>query len=301
MPERVVVQVDGRTMALSHLDKLLWPSQELHPGWTKGEALHYYAQVAPVMIPHLAGRPASFVRLPGGVTGQRFYSKNPPAGLPAWVSRASVPGRDGPKEHVVVDTLGDLMAMANLYAMEVHVPQWTTAAGPESHDRLVVDLDPGPGCDITDCCRVALLVRERLAADGLTAWAKTSGSKGLHLYALLAGATGAAASGYAKALARALEADHRDQVVSTMARAARTGRVFLDSSQNATTKTTAAPYTLRATDRPGVSAPLTWTEVQDGATGRQLAFTPDQVLARVADHGDLLAGLLDPAGAAPLP
>ena len=297
---RQTVQVDDHTMALSHLDKLMWPPDGDFPGWTKGEALHYYAQVSAVMLPHLRGRPASFVRFPEGIAGARFYAKNPPPGLPDWVTLAPVPGKEGPKDHVVLDSLGDLMAMANLYALEIHTPQWTAQAGPDAHDRLVIDLDPGPGRDITHCCAVALWVRDHLATDGLTAWVKTSGSKGLHLYAPLSGATGEQTSAYAKALAQRLEQEHPDAVVSRMTRALRIGKTFIDWSQNTTAKTTAAPYSLRATDRPSVSAPITWDEVE-AADPAALALTPEQVLARVAEYGDLHAGLLDPGGARPLP
>jgi bifunctional non-homologous end joining protein LigD len=273
MPDRVPVQVGEHVVTLSHLDKLLWPR------FTKGEALHYYAQVADALLPHTTGRPASFVRFPDGIGGQRFYGKNPPPGLADWVNTAQVPSKEGPKPHVVLDTLGDLMAMGNLYGLEIHVPQWTSAAGPDAHDRLIVDLDPGEGAGITECCQVALLARELLAADGLQAWVKTSG--------------------YAKRLAQRLEAEHPDLVVHKMAKALRAGKVFVDWSQNATAKTTAAPYTLRATDTPvpGVSTPVTWDEIAD-PDPHVLAFTPDQVLVRLAEHGDLLAGLL---GAGPWP
>ncbi|MEZ0093196.1 non-homologous end-joining DNA ligase [Streptacidiphilus sp. EB129] len=295
MPDRVPVQVDGRTLTLSHLDKPLWPT------FTKGEALHYYAQIAPALLPHTADRPASFVRFPDGVDGPRFYAKTPPAGLPDWVTTAPVPGKEGPKDHVVVGTLAELVVMANLYALEIHVPQWTATAGPERHDRLVIDLDPGDGADITDCCRVALLVRERLAEDGLGCWAKTTGSKGLHLYAPITGSTGEEAAGYARTVAQRLEADHPELVVAKMTKALRRGRVFLDYSQNATSKTTAAPYTLRATPEPGVSTPLTWPEIERCGSPAELAFTPAQVLTRLADLGDQLAGLLAPDSARPLP
>jgi bifunctional non-homologous end joining protein LigD len=296
MPERVPVQVgDGHTMTLSHLDKPLWP------GFTKGEALHYYAQIAPVLLPHTAGRPASFVRFPDGIGGPRFYSKNPPPGLPPWVHTAPVPGKDGAKDHVVLDTLGDLMAMGNLYGLEIHVPQWTTAGGPDAHDRLVIDLDPGDGAGMPECATVALLVQRELVADGLTAWVKTSGSKGLHLYAPITGATGEQTTAYARRLAERLAQEHPELVVAKMTKALRAGRVFLDASQNATSKTTAAPYTLRAVDPVAASAPAHWSEVEAAADGEPLLFNPQQVLERVAADGDLLAGLLDPQAATPLP
>ncbi|GAA2817902.1 non-homologous end-joining DNA ligase [Kitasatospora paracochleata] len=295
MPERQVTEVEGRRLVLSHLDKVLWPAT----GWTKGEALYYYAQVAPALLPHLRGRPATFLRFPAGIGEEGFFAKNPPPGLPAWVRTVTAPSHEGPKERVAVDDLATLMTVANGYALELHVPQWTADTGPDHHDRLVVDLDPGPGADLTDCCRVALLIRDRLAADGLTAHPKTSGSKGLHLYAALPPTPAARVGGYARALAETLAREHPTLVVARMAKALRSGRVFVDWSQNATAKTTAAPYTLRATAVPGVSTPLAWTEVEQCGSPDDLAFSPEQVLARVAEHGDLLAGLLERAD--PLP
>lgn len=289
MPERTTTTVGGRRLVLSHLEKVLWPAT----GTTKAEALHYYAEVAPAMLPHLRGRPASFLRFPDGVEAERFYIKNLPPGLPGWVPTVEVAGAEGPRLHVAVDDLPSLMAMANLGALEIHVPQWTRA-GADVHDRLVVDLDPGPGAGIVECCRVALLVREALAEDGLESWAKTSGAKGLHLYTRLPGRTGREASGYAKAVARRLEDGHPRLVVHRMAKALRPGRVFVDWSQNATAKTTAAPYTLRARERPTVSTPLAWGEIESCRDPRDLEFTPGQVLARVREHGDLMSGLHEP-------
>lgn len=286
MPERTTTTVEGRRLVLSHLDKVLWPAT----GTTKAEALHYYAEIAPAMLPHLRGRPASFLRFPDGVGADRFYIKNLPPGLPDWVPTVEVPSSEGPRRQVAVDDLPSLMAMANLGALEIHVPQWTRA-GADAHDRLVVDLDPGPGIGVVDCCRVALLVREALAADGLDTWAKTSGSKGLHLYARLPGATGREASGYAKGIAQRLENDHPQLITHRMTKSLRPGRVFVDWSQNATAKTTAAPYTLRARDRPTVSTPLTWDEVESCHSPGDVDFTPEDVLSRAAEHGDLMAGL----------
>jgi bifunctional non-homologous end joining protein LigD len=295
MPERQVTEVEGRRLVLSHLDKVLWPAT----GWTKGEALYYYAQAAPAMLPHLRRRPATLLRFPSGVGEEGFFAKNPPPGLPDWVRTMVVDSHEGPKERVTVDDLATLMALANGYALELHVPQWSADTGAGAHDRLVIDLDPGPGADITLCCRVALLIREELAADGLTAHPKTSGSKGLHLYAALRPADASAVVGYARALAERLAAAHPGQVVHRMAKNLRRGKVFVDWSQNSTAKTTAAPYTLRATAVPGVSTPLSWAEVESCGSPAELAFTPEQVLARIAEHGDLLAPLL--AGAGELP
>ncbi|NUP36692.1 MAG: ATP-dependent DNA ligase [Streptomyces sp.] len=292
-----ITEVGGRRITLSHLDRVLWPDT----GTTKGELLHYYATVADALIPHCAGRPVSFVRTPDGVEGQRFFQKRPPAGTPEWVTTSETPRKSGEvMPQVQVDDLATLMWAANLACVEIHTPQWKAAA-PGAADRLVVDLDPGPGRTVVDCCRVALLLRDRLAADGLRAWAKTSGSKGLHLYAPLRDADAERASAYARRVAQDLERDHPGEVVSRMARAEREGRVFLDWSQNSRKKTTATPYTVRARAAPTVSTPLSWSEVAAASSPADLAFTMSEVPARLAAHGDLLAPLLDPAAAAPLP
>jgi bifunctional non-homologous end joining protein LigD len=297
------VQVDGRTLRLSHLDKVLWPDT----GWTKGQALDYYARVARTMVPHLAARPASFVRFPEGLGGERFYAKNPPPGLPGWVRRVDVPSRSDEggsgRPYVAIDDRASLIAMAQLYALEVHVPQWTAETGPDRHDRLVVDLDPGEGRNLVDCCAVALLVRERLAEDGLECWAKTSGGKGLHLYVPLRAAASPAepVTEYARRVAAGLADEHPNLIVHRMTRSLRADRVFIDWSQNNSAKTTAAPYTLRARGGPSVSTPVDWEEVAGCVSPEDLAFTPDQVLDRIFDRGDLLAPLLDPERAADPP
>jgi bifunctional non-homologous end joining protein LigD len=292
-----ITHVEGRTLKLSHLDRVLWP----RTGTTKAELLHYYATVAGVLLPHTRGRQVSFVRVPDGVDGQRFFQKRPPAGTPEWVTVSDTRRHTGETmKQVQVNDLATLMWAGNLACVELHTHQWT-AAEPQLADRLVLDLDPGPGRDVLDCCRVALLLRDRLAEDGLRSWAKTSGSKGLHLLAALRGAGSREASDYAKRVAQDLEARHPDTVISRMARADRAGRVFIDWSQNAARKTTAAPYTVRARERPTVSTPLTWDEVARARRPAQMEFTIAEVPARVARSGDLLAALLDPAAAHELP
>jgi bifunctional non-homologous end joining protein LigD len=220
------------------------------------------------------------------------------------VGLADVPSRttsEGVKQHATVDDLASLIALANLGCLEVHVPQWT-APRPDLHDRLVIDLDPGPGVTILDCAKVALAARALLARDGLTCVVKTSGAKGLHLYAPLDAVPAADAEAYARSLARALAAGLPGRVTATMAKSARAGKVFVDWSQNHTKKTTVAPYSLRALpDTPGISTPLTWPDVESATRPGQLAFTPEQTLERVERHGDLLADLLDPTLAAQLP
>jgi bifunctional non-homologous end joining protein LigD len=292
-----ITEVEGRRLTLSHLDRVLWPAT----GTTKAELLHYYATVAAVLLPHTRGRLASFVRTPDGVDGQRFFQKRPPAGTPDWVrTTARVRSSGELMPQVEVNDLATLVWAGNLSCVEIHTPQWTAAA-PERADRLVFDLDPGPGTTAVDCCRVALTLRERLAADGITAWAKTSGSKGLHLLAALRGATPDQARAYSRRIAAELERERPAAVVSRMAKADRAGRVFIDWSQNSASKTTAVPYTVRARPHPTVSAPLTWEEVEAAGDPDDLVLTIEDVPARVERDGDLLAGLLGPGAAAPLP
>ncbi|MGK5547360.1 non-homologous end-joining DNA ligase [Streptomyces sp. URMC 127] len=297
-PERQAVEIEGHRLALTHLDRVLFPAS----GHTKAQVLHYYARIAPVMVAHTAGRPASFVRAPEGPGGQSWIAKNPPGGVPRWVPVAPVEHREGVTEQVVIDTMAALVALANLGAYEVHVPQWTVAAGPDGHDRLVLDLDPGPGTDLVVCCRVAQRLRQLLDDDGLTAHAVVSGSKGLHLYVPVHPVTGRAAGGYAKALAARMMGEHPGLVVVSMARVERRGKVLIDWSQNASAKTTAAPYTVRLREgSPGVAAPVTWDEVAACRDPADLAFTPEQVLDRTEAYGDLLAPLTGDATRAHLP
>ncbi|MFE0628995.1 non-homologous end-joining DNA ligase [Streptomyces sp. NPDC058864] len=292
-PGRQTVEVDGRRVVLTHLDKVVFPVS----GHTKAQLLQYYAGIAPVLVPHAAGRLASFVRAPEGPHAQRWFAKRPPAGTPDWVTTAG----EADEPHIVVDSTPALVALANLGAWEVHVPQWTAAGGRDAHDRLVLDLDPGEGADLVLCCRVAERLRQMMEDDGLTAFPVTSGSKGLHLYAPLRPATEAAATGYAKALAARMRDEHPGLVVLSMTRSLRAGKVFIDWSQNASAKTTACPYTLRLRDRPGVAAPVTWDEVASCRNAQDLALTPEEVLRRAADHGDLLAALDAAAGRGTLP
>jgi bifunctional non-homologous end joining protein LigD len=294
------VDVEGRTLSLSNLDKVLYP----RTGTTKGEVLDYYARISPVMLPHLAARPVTRVRWPHGVERASFFEKNAPAGTPSWVHTARVPttGSRGDSRHgdhlvfPIVDDLATLTWLANLAALELHVHQWTVGRNgqPRNPDRLVIDLDPGEGAGLHECAAVALLVRDALAERDLESFPVTSGSKGLHLYAALPGDLNPeGTTGLAKAVAEELQAAHPKQVTATMTKARRSGKVFLDWSQNAGSKTTLSPYSLRGRERPWVATPLSWDEVEDGAEDpvalEQLAF--DQVLQRVDDRGDLLARL----------
>jgi bifunctional non-homologous end joining protein LigD len=298
----VLVDVEGRTLRISNLDKVLYP----RTGTTKGEVLNYYARVAPVLLPHLADRPVTRIRWPHGVEGASFFEKNVPAGTPSWVRTATVPttgsraarsARDGGGDTLVFPTIDDLATLTwlvNLAALELHVHQWTVGRNgrPRNADRLVVDLDPGEPAGLHECCTVALLVRDKLAERGLHATPVTSGSKGLHLYADLPKRLPSDEStALAREVAEELQGEQPTLVTATMTKAKRPGKVFLDWSQNAGSKTTISPYSLRGRDRPYVATPVTWEEVEAGAEDplgiEQYRY--DEVLDRVADLGDLFA------------
>ncbi|MGW0910212.1 non-homologous end-joining DNA ligase [Streptomyces sp. NPDC002784] len=290
-----ITEVEGRRLALSNLEKVLYPAT----GFTKGEVLHYYATTADVLLPHLRDRPVSFLRYPDGPDGQVFFTKNVPPGTPEWVTTAEVPRSEGPARMVLVQDLPSLMWAANLVT-EFHTHQWVAGA-PGAADRLVLDLDPGTPATIVECCEVALWLRERLAEAGIAAYAKTSGSKGLHLLAAVRGSSSDQVSEYAKALAVEAERAMPRLVLHRMTRSLRPGKVFVDWSQNAARKTTATPYTLRARPEPWVSAPVTWAEVEECRTPAQLSFTAPDLAPRVQDYGDLMAPLLDQDRAGTLP
>ncbi|MFF5298287.1 non-homologous end-joining DNA ligase [Streptomyces sp. NPDC013161] len=290
-----ITEVEGRRVALSNLDKVLYPAT----GFTKGEVLHYYATTAEVLLPHLRDRPVSFLRYPDGPEGQVFFTKNVPPGTPDWVTTAEVPRSEGPARMVLVQDLASLMWAANLVT-EFHTPQWVIGA-PGLADRLVFDLDPGAPATVVECCAVAVWLRERLAADGITAYVKTSGAKGLHLLAGVAPVSSERVVSYAKALAVEAETALPQLVVHRMTRSLRVGKVFVDWSQNAARKTTAAPYTLRARAVECVSAPVTWEEVSACGDPDQLAFRSRELEVRLLEHGDLLKPLLDAGLAGALP
>src|SRR5450432_53275 len=288
------VQVGERRLVISNLEKILYPQA----GFTKGEVLDYYARIAPVLLPHLAGRPLTRKRYPNGVDGPSFFEKNAPRGTPEWVRTVNlpVPGSTMNREtidFVIVDDLPTLIWTANLAALELHVPQWKVGprGGVQDPDLLVLDLDPGPPATIVQCCEVALLLKEILVADGLTAYAKTSGSKGLQLYAPLRPTPADDTRLYARSLARRLEKQRPDLVVSDMTKALRHGKVLVDWSQNAAAKTTVAPYSLRARPEPTVSTPITWDEVRGCRSADELVFLPPEVLNLIERDGDLLADL----------
>jgi bifunctional non-homologous end joining protein LigD len=299
----VPVEVDGRVLTRVNLEKVMYPAT----GTTKAEVLQYYAQIAPVLLPHLADRAVTRIRWPHGTGGQSFFEKYAPAGTPSWVRTVEVPttgsragnSAEGVLRFPVVDSLATLTWLANLAALELHVHQWTVdaAGAPRNPNRLVIDLDPGEPAGLGECAQVALLVRERLGAEGLACAPVASGSKGLHLYAALGGSRSYGdVRDHAKRVAEELEEAHRSLVVSQMTKARRRGRVFLDWSQNTGAKTTISPYSLRGRERPYAAAPLTWAEVEAGAEDPLALEQMDhlEVLARVAEHGDIFGELLNP-------
>jgi bifunctional non-homologous end joining protein LigD len=287
----VLVDVEGRTLRLTNLGKVLYP----RTGTTKGEVLDYYARVSGVLLPLLRDRAVTRVRWPHGVEKEKFFEKNVPGGTPSWVRTASVPttGSRGPSRNgdelvfPVCDDLATLTWLVQLAALELHVHQWTvTKRGrPRGADRLVIDLDPGEPAGLHECCQVALLVRDKLADRDLDTMPVTSGSKGLHLYAALPRRLDPDDStALAKEVADELAKEHGSAVTATMTKARRSGKVFLDWSQNAGSKTTVSPYSLRGRDLPTVATPVSWDEVEAGAEDplglEQFRF--EQVLDRIS-------------------
>jgi bifunctional non-homologous end joining protein LigD len=292
-PNSVRVRVDDHVLKLSNLHKVLYPAT----GTTKGEVLDYYARVAPLILRHIGRRPVTRKRWPDGVASEPFFEKNVPRGTPDWVPTVTIatPGSSRGRETVtfpIVEELATLTWLVNLAALEIHVPQWQV--GPRGAvrmpDRLVVDLDPGAPAGLRECAELALLVRDRLAHDGLRAVPVTSGSKGLQLYAAVSGRQDAdVLRGYAKRLAEELTRKHPRLVLAIMTRAARPGKVLLDWSQNHAAKTTICPYSMRGREHPNVAAPRTWDEIEDIDNLRQLSYS--QVLERLDRNGDLADAL----------
>lgn len=294
-----VLDVDGHDVKLTNLDKPYYPS-----GWRKADVLRYYARIAPVILPHLHDRPVTLKRYPDGVEGSSFFNKHAPAHAPEWVTTATVQHGQGkdPVEFVLIQDRATLLWAAQLAAIELH-PSLSRAdsdapGGATGPTALVFDLDPGPGTTIVACCAVAVEIRALLTDLGLTPRAKTSGSKGLQLYApLAADMTYDDAKPFAHAVAALLEDRHPDRIVSRMKKSLRKGKVLIDWSQNSAHKTTVCAYSLRARERPTVSTPVTWDEVEGCRASEdpdELVFTADDVLARVARDGDCFAPVLDP-------
>jgi bifunctional non-homologous end joining protein LigD len=299
--ESIVTTVGERTLTLTNLDKVLYPACH----FTKAEIVSYYLAIADTMLPHLAGRCLTRVRFPNGVDEQPFFEKNMPAGAPDWLSVQPVLGTEGRIEYLVAGEPAALVYLANLAALELHAPQWTTAnttivdgavqlaADVEPRaTTCLIDLDPGPGMTIVEVSKGALLIAARLAADGLIAAVKTSGSKGLQLSAPIAPTPSEEVVRYVARLAAELSRAHPDLFVATMAKSARSERIYIDYLQNKAARNTICAYSLRGKEQPWVATPLTWDEVAAADSPDALRFRPDDVLARVADSGDLFADVL---------
>jgi bifunctional non-homologous end joining protein LigD len=290
------VEVDGRELKLTNLDKVLYPET----GFTKGEVIDYYAKVAPAMIPHLSERALTLRRFPEGVdrSDAAFFEKRCPKHRPDWVktARVAIGGRTGEIDFCVCEDLPTLVWMAQLASLELH-PSLSLAEAPERPTVLAFDLDPGPPADIVACCRVALRLREMFGALGLHCLPKTSGSKGMQVYLPLNTETSYdETKPFARAIAQLLEKQTPGDVVSKMKKAERKGKVFVDWSQNHQRKTTIAVYSLRARERPTASTPVSWDEVTAAAEANDpdsLVFEAAKVLERVKRDGDLFAPVLD--------
>jgi bifunctional non-homologous end joining protein LigD len=291
-------RVAGRELTVVNLDKIMYPAV----GYTKAEVISYYSQIADLLLPYVADRGLTRVRFPDGVTGPSFYEKNAPNGTPEWVRRAHVGTSDGIIEYVVADEPATVVWLANLAALELHVPQWrlgtlstgSLETGDPLADRVVVDLDPGAGMTIVEVARAALIAAERLATDGLVPVPQTSGSKGIQIYAAIAPTPSRAAWAYVRQLNGSLHRRQPDFFVASMSLAERVGRIYVDYNQNLAARNTIAPYSLRGRERPSVATPLTWEEIAAVRGPDDLRFSPEDVLARVAEHGDLAADLLHP-------
>jgi bifunctional non-homologous end joining protein LigD len=303
----LVTRVGGRTLTLTHLEKVLFPSV----GFTKAEVIDYYLRIAPVMLPYIRDRAMTRLRFPDGVGPDRvpFYEKNAPMGTPDWVRRVKVNTSDGIIDYVVADDEAAVVWLANLAALEMHVPQWTVSSatpadeiislpeleprrGEPLANRIVVDLDPGTGMTIIESARAALIVAARLADDGMIPIAQTSGSKGIQVYAAIAPTRSKTAWSYVKQLNVSLHKAQPDFFVAAMSVAQRAGKIYVDYNQNLAARNTIAPYSMRGRERPAVATPVTWEELGSVRGPDDLRFTPEDALARVADYGDLAADLL---------
>lgn len=297
-PSKVIVAVDGRELRLSNLAKVLYPAT----GTTKAEVIDYYTRIADVMLPHLRGRPLTMVRHPDGVGGPFFFEKRCPLHHPDWLPTVDLGrvGRDKVVSHCDLQERAALVWSANLAALELHVPM---GRSPEPHvpTMVVFDLDPGPPAGMTECSQVAVWLFEVFDRLGLQGFVKTSGSKGLQIYVPVndPNVDYDQTKGFALALGQLLERVHPDMVLTSMDKAARTGRVLVDWSQNVPLKTTIAAYSLRARERPSISTPVTRDEVAAAADGAALHFEISEVLDRVATAGDHFAATVDMRQALP--
>ena len=288
MSEKAELVVEGKKLAVSNLNKVLYPKA----GFTKGQVIDYYIRIAPLLLPHLKDRPLTMKRYPDGVEGEFFYEKNCPAHRPKWVKTAKVwsEGNQKTMDYCLANDLPTLVWAANLADLELH----TSLSRKNNIDRptmMVFDLDPGAPADMVQCCKVGLWLRDLLSKMKLKSWAKTSGSKGLQVYVPLnTPVSYEDTKGLSRSLAQYLERDHPDRVTSNMSKALRKAKVFVDWSQNDERKTTICVYSLRAREEPTVSTPVTWNEVENCLKKKNaelLRFRSDQVLTRVEKEGDL--------------
>ncbi len=287
------VEIQGRHLKLSNLQKVLYPTT----GFTKQQVIDYYARIAPAMIPHLAGRALTRKRYPDGVDGEPFFEKNAPKYRPEWVKTAPIwsEGNRRTVYYVLANDLATLVWLANLAALELH-PSLALAKDITCPTEMVFDLDPGPPANIVQCCRVGLWLREIFEHFGLRSFPKTFGSKGLQIYVPLnTPTTYDETKTFAHALAQLLEQEYPDVVLSEMSKQARTGKVFVDWSQNDEHKTTVAVYSLRAREHPTVSTPVTWEDVErtfKKTDASLLVFEAPQVVSRFEKIGDLFEPVL---------
>jgi bifunctional non-homologous end joining protein LigD len=283
-PRRLEVQVGERQLSLSNLDKVMYPEV----GFTKGQVIDYYTRVAPVLVPHLRDRPLTMKRYPDGVEGQFFYEKRIPSHAPEWIRRERV----GKIEYIVCDDLPTLVWLANMADLELH-PSLSLVDDIDRPAVMAFDLDPGPPAGIPECCEVAVLLRDALSQIGLKSFPKTSGSKGIQVYVPL-NVEGVdydhGTKALSKGLARLLEARHPKLIVSQQRKDLRKGKVLIDWSQNDENKTTVCVYSLRARERPTVSTPVRWEELEQPDA---LVFEASDVLERVEEHGDLYAPVVE--------
>jgi bifunctional non-homologous end joining protein LigD len=291
--KRMDVEVEGHTLSLSNLGKVFYPAT----GFTKGQLIEYYTRIAPVLLPHLRDRQLTLKRYPNGVEGQYFYEKQCPRHRPDWVRTSTVYSRHGDRDiaYCVADDLATLVWLANLADLELHTPL-ARADAPDQPTMIAFDLDPGPPATIVECAEVACHLRDAFDHFGLLAFPKTSGSKGMQVYVPLnTPASYAQTKAFAQGVAQVLERRHPELVVSDMRKDLRPGKVLIDWSQNDEHKTTVCVYSLRARERPTVSTPIAWDEVEGVLRSRdpaELEFTSDEVLERVAEHGDPFAPVL---------
>lgn len=305
--------VGDRVLQLTNLDKVLFPDQT-----TKAELVQYYLGIADVMLAHLADRCITRLRFPHGSDGESFYEKNAPAGTPPWVRTARVQTQESMVDYVVATEPATLVWLANLAAIELHTPQWRTTDagagageadspiavdGPEAvpATTLVIDLDPGPGITMHDSCQAAMLAANALAAEGMLPHVKTSGSKGLQLMVRIEPTPWREVTEQVRRLGAVLAAQHPSLFTTTMAKQARSHKIYWDHLQNRGDRNTVSVYSVRGREQPRVSTPVTWDEI--AAVGRhdELSFTIADIPARLEEHGDLWGSLLDADEAAPLP